>query len=294
MQLKSVSIFFFVVILIFYGRAHSQSDRLSREKEKNLWVVKHDSKILGKEKTFRIFLPQTNDAQLRFPVLYVLHGVFCHSDAWPDQTEIDALALDYSMILVFPDAENSWYLDSPLKPDMQYESYIIKELVPLIDRSFPTQPGQQSRAAMGASMGGHGAITLAAKHPDLFCSISSFFGILKLTDEMAIKSNLIGPFLTELLGPYKNNRKRWQANSACELADNFLSKNIAIFIDCGINDVTPAKQNNRDFHRRLTDLGIPHVWKERYGGHTSDFLNTNLKEHLDFHWKNLTRLKIGK
>jgi S-formylglutathione hydrolase FrmB len=288
---KSVYLFFFMlsVILFFSGRAYSQKNSLRLEKEKNFFIVKHDSKILGKEKTFRIFLPENRAGVSQFPVLYVLHGVFCHSDAWPEQTEIDNLALDYEMILVFPDAENSWYLDSPLKPDMQYESYIIQELIPLIEQTFPAKPGKPSRASMGASMGGHGAITLAAKYPDIFCSVSSFFGILKLTDAIAIKSNLVGPFLTELLGPYQTNRKRWQANSAYELAENFLNQEIAILFDCGMNDVTPAKKNNRDFHRRLSELGIPHIWKERYGGHTSDFLNANLKEHLDFHWENLNR-----
>jgi S-formylglutathione hydrolase FrmB len=284
----NILLFLFSVILFFSDHSYAQKGILHIAREKNLSVVKHDSKILGKEKTFRIFLPEKGEADSPFPVLYVLHGVLCHSEAWPEQTEIEDLGNDYQMILVFPDGENSWYVDSPIKPDMQYESYIIKELIPFIEHNFPARPGRNSRAIIGASMGGHGAITLAEKYPDLFCSVSSFFGILKLSDERTIKSNLVGPFLTELLGPYNKNKKRWRANSAYELAENFINKDIAIFIDWGNNDVTPAKQNNQDFHRRLNELGIPHLWKERYGGHTSDFLNTHLKEHLDFHWGNLT------
>jgi len=289
MPKKSASIILNIIflLLLLSSICFAQNDILTMTPEKNLFVVAHQSKVLGREKIFRLFLPENGGDNSKFPVLYVLHGVLCHSEAWPEQTEIDDLANDYQMILVFPDGENSWYLDSPIKPDMQYESYIIKELIPFIERNFPAKTTRQYRAIMGASMGGHGAITLAAKYPDLFCSVSSFFGILKLTDASCIKSNLVGPYLTELLGPYKKNRKLWQANSAYDLAENFINKNIALFIDWGINDVTPAKQNNQDFHRRLSDLAIPHIRKERYGGHTSDFLNTHLKEHLDFHWKNL-------
>ncbi len=285
---KILSLMFFVILFSSEGSL-AQKAILQIEKQKKVLVVTHNSQVLGKEKTFRIFLPEASHGDSLFPVLYVLHGVLCHSEAWPEQTEIDDLANDYQMILVFPDGENSWYIDSPLKSDMQYESYIIKELIPFIEHNFPARPGRKSRAIIGASMGGHGAITLAAKYPDLFCSVSSFFGILKLSDERTIKSNLVGPFLTELLGPYNKNKKRWRANSAYELAENFINKDIAIFIDWGINDVTPAKQNNHDFHHRLNELGIPHLWKERYGGHTSDFLNMHLKEHLDFHWENLNQ-----
>ncbi|RPI03362.1 MAG: esterase family protein, partial [Calditrichaeota bacterium] len=267
-------------------RLYAQTGHLKFEREKNLLVVRHVSEILGGEKLFRIFVPENRRGEFTFPVLYVLHGVLCHSEAWPDQTQIEDLAEQYEMILVFPDGGNSWYIDSPLKPDMQYESYIIKELIPLIERSFPAKSGKYARAIMGASMGGHGAMTLTAKYPEMFCSASSFFGILKLTDEIDIKSNLVGPFLTELLGPYKKNKKLWQANSAYELAGKLKNSGVHIFLDCGSHDVTPAMQNNLDYHDRLVELGIPHTWSLRYGGHTSDFINENLKEHLDFHWQN--------
>jgi S-formylglutathione hydrolase FrmB len=187
--------------------------------------------------------------------------------------------------LVFPDGENSWYLNSPLKSEMQYESYFIDELIPFIEQTFPAKKNKNSRAIMGASMGGHGAMMLAAKYPDLFWSVSSFFGITKLTDKVSLESNLVGPFLTELLGNLDQNLKIWEANSAYELAENFSNKAINIFFDCGRDDETPALVNNMEFHKRLNELKIPHIWKERAGGHTKEYLNENLKEHMDFHWQ---------
>jgi len=273
------------MLLIYSESSFSQNSNLNITQEANLLVVKHYSEILEKEKTFRIYVPKRREGNPLFPVLYVLHGVLCNSDAWPEQTSIDEIADNYKMILVFPDGENSWYLNSPIKSEMQYESYIIKELIPIIEKTFPARDDKYGRAIMGASMGGHGAITLAEKYPDLFCSVSSFFGILKLTDEITINSNIVGPFLNELLGPYQVSQKLWEANSAYELTEKFLNKDIAIFIDCGKDDETPAILTNRKFHQRLTDLGIYHIWKEKEGAHTKDFLNENLREHMDFHWQ---------
>ncbi len=270
----------FISLLVYYP-LQAQKDQLFIFKEPRLLVIQHHSSILGKDKVFRIFLPEKREPEQLFPVLYVLHGAGCNSSAWPDQTQIDEMAANYAMILVFPDGETSWYLDHPQIPDLKYESYIIKELIPLIESTFPARSDKPGRAIMGASMGGHGAMILAEKHPDLFCSVSSFFGILAVTAEI----EAIAP----LLGPYQKDRNFLKANSAYELARNFSGQNIPILFDCGREDQTSALTANREFHRQLKELGIPHIWNEREGGHTADFLNTQLKEHLDFHWKNFTQ-----
>ena len=65
----------------------------------------------------------------RFPVLYLLHGAYgCYSD-WSHKANLDALANKYTVIIVCPDGQDSWYVDSPINPKMQFETYISKELV---------------------------------------------------------------------------------------------------------------------------------------------------------------------
>ena len=256
-------------------------------KENDVLVVTHFSKVLGKEKTFRIYIPDKQKPNELFPILYVLHGAYCDSSAWIEQTKIEELAEDYRMILVFPDGEQfGWYVDSPYEKDSQYEAYIIKELIPLIDNKFPTIAKREGRSIMGASMGGHGAMTLAEKHPELFCSVSSFFGILKLTNHPD-KWNI-----AEKLGLYEENKMLWEENSAYEQAEKLKGKDIKIFFDCGKDDTeTGAIFDNRAFDQRLTELSIPHIWKEKEGGHNAEFLNQNLKEHLDFHWNIMKRAR---
>jgi len=270
----------FISLLVYYP-LQAQKDQLFIYKEPRLLVIQHHSSILGKDKVFRIFLPENREPEQLFPVLYVLHGAGCNSSAWPDQTQIDEMAANYAMILVFPDGETSWYLDHPQIPDMKYESYIIKELIPLIESTFPARNDKPGRAIMGASMGGYGAMMFAARYPEQFCSVSSFFGILTITGEIEA--------IAALLGPYQNDRDFLKKNSPFELASNYLNQELAILFDCGSEDQTSALIASRTFHQRLNELAIPHIWQENPGGHTADFLNAQLKEHLDFHWKNFTQ-----
>lgn len=263
-----------------YHALHAQQGHLFIGREDNLFVIRHQSAILDQAKTFRVYLPENKKPDQLFPVLYVLHGAGCTSSAWPEQTRIDEMAIDYEMMLIFPDGETSWYLDHPQQTAMRYESYLVQELLPLIEKTFPARRDRSGRAIMGASMGGYGAMMFAAKYPEQFCSVSSFFGILTITGEIEA--------IAALLGPYQNDRDFLKKNSPFELASHYINQELAILFDCGSEDQTSALIAGRTFHERLNELAIPHIWQENPGGHTAEYLNSHLKEHLDFHWKNFT------
>ena len=91
------------------------------------------SKLMGRELPYRIILParySTENSSERFPVIYLLHGLSGHFDNWTDKTRIASLAESANFIIVTPEGEDGWYTDSATK----YDSYIIKELVPEIDK----------------------------------------------------------------------------------------------------------------------------------------------------------------
>jgi len=69
------------------------------------------------------------------------------------------------MIVVCPDGENSWYVNEPGSNKNQFENFISTELVNYIDKNYATLTDKNHRAISGLSMGGHGALTLATKHP---------------------------------------------------------------------------------------------------------------------------------
>lgn len=118
----------------------------------------------------------------RFPVIYFLHGAGGteNSDAGAF-SELMARLVEAKKIppaiCVYPNGGLSGYRDQPEQKVMG-ETLIIKELVPLIDRTYRTQVRREGRTITGFSMGGGGAVRLALKYPDLFSAAGSWAGAL--------------------------------------------------------------------------------------------------------------------
>jgi S-formylglutathione hydrolase FrmB/lysophospholipase L1-like esterase len=247
--------------------------------QNDILTITHYSQSLNREKTFQIYFPPDATESERFPVLFVLHGAYGNYTNWVNRTNIEDLADNYRMILVFPDGgEFGWYVDSPIEQDSQYESYVAVELVAEIDRLFPTIASREGRGIMGLSMGGHGALLLAAKHPDVFGSASAMSGILKITDDPE-KWHIAGR-----LGELEKNRKAWKANSVWDQAKRFKKANVELLFDCGTSDtITGAIGDSRQVHERLVSMKVPHIWREMSGTHSWNYWQTHLGEHLNFH-----------
>lgn len=253
-------------------------------KNENIITITHFSKLLNKEKSFNAYIPTDAKPNEQFPALYILHGAYGSYKDWTDKTNVAELAENYRMIIIFPDgAEFGWYVDSPVEKDSQYESYIIKELIPLTDKLFPTIASKEARCIMGLSMGGHGAFLLSAKHPDMFISASAMSGILKITNHPD-KWQIAGR-----LGPLKDNKSIWENNSVYEQAEKFKEANVRLLFDCGEEDTaTGAIGDSRELHQKFTELQIPHIWREMPGTHSWTYWQEHLEEHLNFHQAVLT------
>ncbi|MDK2972742.1 MAG: hypothetical protein PWP23_2497 [Candidatus Sumerlaeota bacterium] len=253
--------------------------RLSPAGEHDFLSITHYSDALQREKTFEVYVPKAEEPANRFPVLFVLHGAYGSQVDWPTNTQIKAIADEYRMILVFPDGSPfGWYVNSPVEKDMQYETYVAEELPAEIDRLFPTVPSPDARGIMGLSMGGHGALLLAAKHPDVFGSASSLSGILRLTNHPD-RWHIAGR-----LGSFGENREAWDANSVWEQAERFKDAGVELLFDCGVDDTsTGAIGDGRELHERLVSLGVPHIWREHEGTHSWKYWDTHLRDHLNFH-----------
>ena len=75
-----------------------------------------------------------------------------------------------------PEGDDGWYTDSATVPNDKYETYIIKELIPEIDKKFRTLADREHRIIAGLSMGGYGSIKFGLKYPNLFSIVGSFSG----------------------------------------------------------------------------------------------------------------------
>lgn len=221
-----------------------------------------------------IVLPNTPYAE-PLPVIYLLHGAGGDFSNWIQRAPfIEDLAEELGVIIVCPDGgKQGWYLDSPVLPESQYETFIVSELIPTVDSLYHTLASSTYRAITGLSMGGHGALYLALRHPELFSSAGSMSGGVDLR-----------PFpenwgLPKLLGSIDEFPEHWAEHSVVEIAGS-VSTSASFMFDCGLSDF--FLEVNRDLHRVMNERGIHHSYLEREGTHNWAYWRVSVVEHLRF------------
>lgn len=223
--------------------------------------------------TVFVIVPENIAPDAKLPTVYLLHG---HSGDYRDwlthQPRIKDMADRYGMIIVNPDGRNSWYVDSPVNPEVKMESFFVEDLIPYIDSHYPTVAEASKRAITGLSMGGHGAIYLAFRHPDIFGNAGSMSGGVD-----------IRPFpqnwnLPDILGDIETYPERWEAATAINQIGNIKPGQINIYFDCGIDDFFATV--NENLHKALVEAGIPHDYVSRPGAHTWEYWNNSVLHHL--------------
>ena len=244
-------------------------------------------------KTYRaaVVLPASyaKNKKANYPVLYLLHGAYGHFSDWlnktPDKQLLHRLADQYNLIIVNPEGETfSFYLNSPVSPDSQFETYLTQEIISKIDQTYRTVADRKGRVIAGLSMGGHGALYLSARHPDLYCAAGSMSGALDLTSlnrklsptDAAQRAKLWTP----ILGSETDNPERFAANSVISLLPQLHRNGLPLIIDCGVDD--GLIDINRELHRRLVYNHTPHDYTERPGAHTWEYWQTALPYQVLF------------
>lgn len=212
------------------------------------------------------------------PSVYLLHGHSADYKYWTSiRPDLGKVSDSLGFVFVCPDGENSWYFDSPVKKDSQYETFMTKELVPYIDSHYRTIPDKGHRAISGLSMGGHGALFLGMRHSDIWGSAGSMSGcpdIRKFPDSWNIKDDL---------GSFESNSELWNSLAVVNQIQNIKNGDLAIILDCGESDF--FLEVNKDMHARLLGAGIDHDFITRPGGHWYTYWQNSLDYHLLFHSK---------
>ena len=196
-----------------------------------LRYLKHDSTATGTPMTLSVFVPAGEGP---FPVLFWLSGLTCTEDNFTTKAGAYRAAAEHGVIIVAPDTSPrgdgvaddaaydlgqgaGFYLDAteaPWAPHFRMETYVTDELIGLIDAEFPTTG---VRSISGHSMGGHGALTLALRHPDLFRSVSAFAPIASPT-RCAWGEKAFTAYLGE-------DRAEWAAHDAALLIESGAAQN---------------------------------------------------------------------
>lgn len=203
--------------------------------------------------------------KLRFSTVYLLHGYEGWYSNWILRVpELKNYADEFGILIVCPDGDNaSWYFDSPVNTTMKYETYISNEVPHYIDSAYRTIADKDHRAITGLSMGGHGALFIAWRHPQIFAAAGSMSGGVDL-NESKNKFEIV-----KVLGDTLQYANNWKNYSVINLVETKLSDSLSIIIDDGIDDIFIA--GNRKLHQKLLALNIAHEYIERPGNHSWDY-----------------------
>jgi S-formylglutathione hydrolase FrmB len=232
-------------------------------------VITH-SAAMNKDLKVVVIRPDDYSAAKKFPVLYLLHGFSGNYSDWVLKVpSVKKLSDVYQMIIVCPDGGfASWYFDSPMSKEWQFETYISKELVSYVDGHYSTITDRSGRAITGLSMGGHGAFYLAFKHLDLYGAAGSMSGGVDLRpfpDSFGIE---------QVLGKYSEFPQRWEQNSVINMVYLLKPNSLAITFDCGSSDFLFAA--NKALHEKLLERNIPHDFTVRPGSHTWEYWGNSI------------------
>lgn len=263
-------------------------------------VYRHDSRVTGTPMTFAVFVPP-QAAQGPVPVLWYLSGLTCTHANVMEKGEYRAAAAAHGVIIVAPDTSprggevpdepDNWqfgsgagfYLDATQAPYARHYrmySYIVDELTALVAAEFPADMSRQG--IFGHSMGGHGALTIALKHPDRFKSCSAFAPITQPST-----ADWSRPALEKYLG---TDKSAWRAYDAVALIEDgkrfpeFLVDQGGAdpFLDTGLRPQLLADA--------CREAGIPLTLHLREGyDHSYFFISTFMADHIAWHAARLCR-----
>jgi putative tributyrin esterase len=236
------------------------------------------SAAIDREMKYRVLLPcfyQSSSG--RFPVLYLLHGLHGDYLNWDTRTNLERYALRYALIVVMPDAGDSWYTNSATNPKDKFEDYIAKDLVAEIDGKFRTLRDRHSRAIAGLSMGGYGALKIALRYHGDFAFAGSLSGALNAPQELGDRRPEFCDQLLKVFGPPGSTVRA--DNNLFSLVQSTNTKDpLYFYLACGSgDDFLPV---NRDFAAQLSSRNAGYEYHETEGGHGWDYWDRSLPDLL--------------
>jgi S-formylglutathione hydrolase len=258
-------------------------------------VYKHASAETGTDMTFSVYVPPHQDGA-KLPVVWYLSGLTCTHANVTEKGEFRAACADLGLIFVAPDTSPrgekvpgdpagaydfglgaGFYVDATQEPfarNYRMWSYVTEELPKLVAAHFPTDAGRQS--ILGHSMGGHGALTVALRHPDRYRAASAFAPIVAPSQV---------PWGIKALGGYLgDNRQAWRGHDAVALIEDG-ARFSDLLVDYGDADSFLVEQLRPGLLKSACEkANIPLNLRPQAGyDHSYFFISSFMSDHLRWH-----------
>jgi S-formylglutathione hydrolase len=262
-------------------------------------VVRHASRATSTGMAFSIFLPPQAEEGGRLPVVWYLSGLTCTHANVTEKGEYRAACAELGLIFVAPDtsprgedvADNQaydlgqgagFYVDATEQPWAKHYrmwSYVTEELPALVAAEFPIDGYRQG--ITGHSMGGHGALTIALRNPELFRSVSAFAPIVA-----PVQVPWGQKALTAYLG---SDRQAWRRHDAVSLIEDGAHVP-EILVDIGEADPFLEQELRPELlESACAKAGIDLRLRIQPGyDHSYYFISTFMADHLRWHSERLT------
>jgi S-formylglutathione hydrolase len=262
-------------------------------------VVSHRSTATGTDMTFSVFVPPQADEGALCPVVWYLSGLTCTHANVTEKGEYRRACAELGLIFVAPDTSPrgegvpdhegydfgqgaGFYLDAtqePFSTHYRMESYVIGELPEVVASAFPIDLERQG--ITGHSMGGHGALTLALRHPERFRSVSAFAPI--------VAPSRVPWGEKAFTGYLGNDRSAWRAHDAVALIEDG-ARVAEILVDQGEADNFLEEQLRPQLlNSACMRAGIPCRVRMQPGyDHSYYFISTFMEDHLRWHSERLS------
>jgi S-formylglutathione hydrolase len=259
-------------------------------------IYHHESKTIGLPMRFSVYLPPQAKAG-RVPVLFYLAGLTCTEETFPIKAGAQRHAAEHGLALIAPDTSprgagvpgetEAWdfgvgagfYVDAtrgPWAKHYRMYSYVLDELREAVTMNLPVDGARLG--IFGHSMGGHGALTLALRNPDVYRSVSAFAPIAAPT-RCAWGEKAFSGYLGD-------DREAWKAYDASELVGRATRRfDEGILVDQGLADqFLPNQLNPELFEAACRAAGQPLTLRRHEGyDHGYFFIQTFVGDHIAHH-----------
>jgi S-formylglutathione hydrolase len=263
-------------------------------------VVKHASRATGTDMTFSVFVPPQADGGAACPVVWYLSGLTCTHANVTEKGEYRRACADLGLVFVAPDTSPrgegvpddpagaydfglgaGFYVDAteaPFATHYRMESYVTDELPQVVASAFPIDLARQG--ITGHSMGGHGALTLALRHPGRYRSVSAFAPIVAPSQV---------PWGEKALGGYLDpDRAAWRRHDAVALIEDGARVPEILVDQGGADNFLEGQLKPHLLEEACRAAGVPITLRMHPGyDHSYYFISTFMADHLSWHAERL-------